>query len=405
MAKEILFVNGAIQNRNFTLDEKPHKAMGIIAARVLNHMMGSPDVVHAWNNVGTFADEQKGTADDRLDEKYNSIFMQSHLERWEGYANSPVISTDDNPDFALWAQDLLESALARGDVYAQEEDFIHCRVCGVTIAEVSASISACPRCNTGEPLVIKREAGLFVDLDEDKTGILRYEHIFNKSNMKQEISSLRQLPDRLLLSRDRTAGVTLDEVGFPGKILDPRLGIGLLSIYEASRHGYKRSGMVQTYSTMIRTVPYLNSVIKDSNALAVPEHRFAFYGMIDPELLVSGNVSPELLSLHALRQKVDIQKHMTGPIQKERASLIHRMSVLEKLAEYAEIDLTEECLPLKVVDPNVALGQLTNIVTTLNKRLGRAIEETKHQQSLDNQRRATLAAAYQHADTLRPVIN
>lgn len=404
MSKEILFINGAVQNRGFSLDEKPYKATGIVAARVLNHLVGTPDTVHAWNNVGAFADDEIHTSDERITQKYSDTFMREHVERWQDTANAPTISTDDGAEFASWTQDLMENALASGAVYKQEEAFFVCKRCGIAIAEASVNITACSKCKKADALTIKNEQALFVDVAEDRTSVLPYSQLFNKSNIKQEVSALKEIPPRLLLSRDRSLGISLDNLGLPGKVLDPRLGIGLLALYEASRLGYEQGGLVQSYSTLIRTVPYLNSVVKDSDALGIPEQRYAFHSMIDPELFSQGVVTPELLCLHALRQKANVQKGMSEAIARERDGIRSRMEVIENLAADTGTSLPDSAPSLHTFDDNVASGRITYILPSINKKLGGSIEATKRVAALNEQQRELLVSAHQQAKSLAPII-
>lgn len=377
MSKEILFTNAAVQNGEFTLDEKPFKATGIVSARVLNHLVGVRDSVHVWNDVGLFIDTDV-SARDRLAMKYESDFMKTHLGRWSAEGVTEEVISDTDVHFSMWAQDFIETALEKGAISILNEEFTACATCELTIAESAVSIAVCSRCGNSEGLMRKEEHALFVDLPEDRTTLFRANQQFNKSNIKQELSTLSQLHPRLLLSRDRAQGVGLESIGLSGKVLDPRLGIGLLGVYLAARLGYESAGIVQSYSTLVRTVPYINSVIPDVDTFDVPEVKFAFHSKIDPSLFFSEGVSPELLALHALRQKTDVKIQDIVSIEKEQRVLEARAAILHRLARERGVELSLGATVAAELDAGLSEGDLTHLLHRVGKRLGVAIDKTKH---------------------------
>jgi hypothetical protein len=265
---EILFTNAAVQNRSFDIDQNPGKVSGIIAAQLLNRLFDNPDVVHCWNNVGLFDEAETTTSDERLEHKYDSQVLKQHLTYW-GTAGKLVVQTDDEEWFSTWAVGLVESCLERGDIYIQNTTFSRCAQCDLVIAESAAHIDQCGRCK-GQNLDVVKEDGLFVDVPDDRQSLLLPENLYNSINIYQERDSFKQLPPRLLLSRDRSRGVNLERIGLTDKVLDPRLGIGLLAVYAASIRGYEKGCLVQSLSTLVRTAPYLNSVIVDADRQGIP---------------------------------------------------------------------------------------------------------------------------------------
>lgn len=407
MSKEILFTNGAVQNRDFSLDEKPEKAVGIISARILNHLVGNKDVIHTWNDVGVFADvDDTSTAKERMDKKYTSTFMKKHVMRWSEYSDSDTLSavSDTDVDFAVWTKKLLAELLASGNIYTDIDEFIYCSTCGNAIATSLVNVKTCLRCSSSVGLAVKEERGLFVTIPDDRSTLLGYDQLFNKGNIKQELSSFKQLPPRLLLSRDRDNGIDLDSIELPGKVLDPRLGIGLLAVYLAQKEGYAAAGMVQSYSTMIRTVPYLNSVITDHNRFGLPEQKYAFHSKIDPELLFLDGISPELFCLHALRQKVDIGVDKKVQISKEQGLILNRKGIIETIAARQDIELPSDSLVLADSMSHIREGRLTLVLNEINKGLGRVIEATKQHRVIQKDVLDDLNAVYQNVRSLEPIL-
>lgn len=401
MAKEILFSNGAIQNREFSLDEKPYKALGIAAARVLNEFAGNDAAfdIHCWNNVGTFDNQMSVSSDERLLSKYNSVFMQKHLRRWS--LEKPNILCDDDVDFSKWALDVLGKSLENNTIYIEEAGFIYCKSCSVSIAEQCVNIENCPQCGSSTDLVIRHEEALFANRKADHTKILSYDQIFNKINLKHEINSLKQIPERLLLSRDRSRGVDLESIGLEHKRMDPRLGIGMLAVYAASVQGFKRAGLVQSISTLVRTVPYLNSTIPDPDAISVPDYSYAFYAKVDPDLLDYEWATPELLMLNALGQRNDITKINATKIEQERRSVIERIEYIQNIPAVKGAVSLGGLYEDMVAVSGQPDGNFTFALASLNKQLGRCMEYIKHNRQPSADELTAITSTMRRCDSLR----
>lgn len=403
MTKEILFTNGAVQNRDFSLDEKPFKAVGILSARVLNHLYGGEDTVHSWNNVGMFADLDPGCQGARLQRKYTSDFMRLHLRRWAD-EESVRIASDDDPDFSAWSQEVIEGSLVSGSIYCEKTEFVACRKCGMVISVAAVAVGTCSRCGSSEDLYLKEEDGLFVNLPERAGEVFRYEHLINKSNIKQELDSFKQLPGRLLLSRHRDNGVSLESFGLPDKVMDPRLGIGLLAVYQATLLGYAKAGIVQSRSTLIRTAPYLNSVITDSNGLGVSEYGYALHSKVEPALIGDVDVPPELICFHALKQKADITLEARPAILKERDALNGRIASMETLLKLSNEQIGTLGGSLVNYDQELAGGKMVSALSKINKNLGRSINYVKHGGRPSVEQQEVIDTAYASAKSLGPII-
>lgn len=404
MSKEILFTNGAIQNRDFSLDEKPYKAVGIISARVLNHLVGSEDIIHNWNNVGMFADtDEFSTKEERTRKKYIGSFMQAHLERW-GDQDRVTVASDDDAYFSYWTQDIVAQAISSGNIYQENAEFVACRKCGTVIAVSVTKVTVCSRCGATDALYTKEETGLFADLPSNSESLFRYEQLFNKNNIKQELDAFKQLPARLLLSRHRDNGISLESIDMPDKVLDPRLGIGLLAVFHASRLGYAKAGIVQSYSTLIRTAPYLNGIIKDSDTFGVAEHVFALHSKIEPSLLTYPEITPELLCFHAMRQKADITLDKLPAILKEKDGLIRKAAVIKNLCTDSTVLLEIAKSPFNQYDDELAAGNLVDVLAKVNKNLGRSIAFVKHGNLPDGDEEKVVVDTYSSVKSLQPII-
>ncbi|MCX6727223.1 MAG: hypothetical protein NTX11_00195 [Candidatus Saccharibacteria bacterium] len=360
---EIVFVNAAIQNRDFSIDEKPEKVVGILAAQALNHLQGNDVDVHCWNNVGLFDSQQSESADYRLAIKYNSDFAK-HIV---GPGNKEtVVLSDDQNVFTEWAIPTINSMISSGSVYIEEADFHHCFSCDTTIAELAVDIDDCKSCNSSSQIKTTTELGMFTNTPDDRGLLLPENLVINQINIRQERSSLMQIPPRLLLSRTRSIGVPLESFGLENHKLDPRLGIGLLAIFAASNLGYGSVGIVQSISTLNRVAPYLRSALPNPRLVDLPGYLFAFHSLVRPQLLDNAVVSPSLIALYALGQRNDITS--TQKIFEEISKLERCVTALDKVAPLTETDRSSPRLP----------RNLSHIVATTAKDIGKLLEEVKH---------------------------
>ncbi len=403
--QDILFANAAIQNRGYDLEEKPGKIAGLLAADLLNTLAGSPVLVHTWNNVGIFDETEPCTAEERLAAKYSSPTMRSHLEYMQAGANLQVI-TDDNEAFGRWALRLVDRLLDAGIVYIEDTDFHACADCGLVIAETAVAVNECGKCGSHE-ITETHEPGMFVDVAEDRQQLLPPDRVFNSMNLRNERDSMKQIPPRLLLSRPRSRGVGLDVFGLPERVLDPRLGIGLLALYAADMQGYQNGCLVQSASTLIRTVPYLNAVVRDPDQLQVPKPAFAVHTMIDQSLLEDGSLTSlernVLLPIASLRRKNTVTANDLEALRRERAKVMMNASAIETILTRLGIDTEVGNLPV-VVGQTLESGRLNDLLPTIAKSLGQTIElckratpETLSEALRDNARAANELVRYSQA--------
>lgn len=375
----MLFTNAAVQNRAFELDERPGKIAGIMAAQLLNRIVGNSDVVHCWNNVGMFDHDEAQEPNERLEDKYRSATMQRHRAYW-GVGDNLEILTDDGQEFGDWATNVLAACLDGGDVYTETTDFHCCTDCDLVIAETAVDIDACGRCGN-ESLDLKTEKALFVDTPVDRQALLPVTSMYNAINVRQEQASMLQVPPRLLLSRTRSRGIGLDNLGLEGKVMDPRLGIGLLALYAADARGYQRGCLVQSTSTLVRTAPYVNAVITDPDRLQVPRLFFAGHTKVDQSLLVADAVTSRdlqvLLPLASLRRKKDVTPGDLMSLQIELSKVTAKINSNNELHD--RLGLTDDGMAHapESFAATIAEGRLNDLLPVMGKILGRSIESLK----------------------------
>lgn len=368
---EILFVNGAIQNRGFELDESPGKMAGIMLATILNRLSGNQEVVHMWNNVGAFHEFEPLDTATRIEQKYSSNVMTEYMNYWGLSREVIAVLEDDEEKFVEWATDQVAGMLEAGVVTIEEARFDACNNCDMVIAESVVGVDCCTSCVSTD-LSTRTEKALFVTVPEDRSRLLDESLIYNSMNLRNEVDSLKQIPPRLLLSRDRQIGVDLSELGLEDKKLDPRLGIGMLAIYAAEIYDFETVAMTQSSHTLIRTAPYIGSVLvkqqTDRRLLYVPHMR------IEKSILQEANgAGRQVIAPFASAQTSrNVNEHAYNQAQKEFAKLARNAQALFVILERLGIEggaFQPSFMPDKT--------GLTNSISKMGKRSGRAIEELK----------------------------
>lgn len=384
-----LFVNGAIQNRGFNVDDQPGKLVGIQLAQSLNALHGNNDVAHLWNNVGTFHDTELQTPQQRLLEKYQSKAMAEHLDFWGLKSEDVDVLADNDPAFANWTVGVFEKLLAKGTVRIEDAEFSACSSCNYVIGEAAAGITACSSCQ-GSEICQTRQSGLFIDLPSNRADLLSGDMIFNSMNLRDEQDSLVQLPQRLLLSRDRTVGIPLDDIGLAGKKLEPKMGLGLLALYAAETHDYERVGMVQTTSTLIRTAPFVGSLVLQAPDLPrlmfVPHKKILSEAQANTDTVGRQVVAP----LAAAQRKQDVNLQRFTQSQKEFAKLQRNAHALQNLLGKLGHDSTS------TTATDIDFTDFGKLISTEAKHSGQTLESLKRKTSLTDTDASTLQAAAHH---------
>lgn len=358
----ILFTNAAIENRKFTFDNKPQRAFSFLVAEALNRIYSpSAPRTHLWNEVGDFADR----SNEPIDNKYAGDFANKYLTAH----GDPELISDNDKVFSGWAQGALEKMLEAGSVYEAEADFWACDDCDLAIAESVVNIAKCPRCHSDESLIIRRELAMFCDTPDDKRILLCRDRIFNQININHEIGRLEQLPPRLLLSRDRNSGISLDGFGLKDKVLDPRLGIGMLAIYAAQRADFEQVGIVQNINTVNRTAPYLGSALPNTKKIDAPDYVYALHADADQQLLNPIRINPRVLALVSLAQRNNVTSASAD-------NMVRNYDKIERL--FDGIERFYNNANNSDLDANLPVPDFSRLAQSVAKNLGRDLEIVKH---------------------------
>ncbi len=262
------------QNRD-NFDHRLERFVPYFAARFLNRAISAsfgsqPLSIDMWNSFGHLMDKdyKKQTRfDGATREEYSSLLLDEKYRFLEGIGIDTTqieVFRDDDADTTNWMQRKLTSLLEAETIYEDIESVCVCVSCDNIIAVASSNASACGRCESADIRVEKRKT-LFLDLPGDRLGYVRGKILLpKKANFIN--SQFATLPGRVMIARSRDYGQDLGISGYEDKVLDPKIGLGLMPEMIAERYDIGTVTQVQGATTAKNTVPYTSVLTPDLKA-------------------------------------------------------------------------------------------------------------------------------------------
>ncbi len=245
-----LFVNAPTQNRDFIPKPLEGRTFPIIVAQWLARTE-SESSADLWNNV--IASEERDTSaadyrlmmDRRLEEKYRAPSILADSE-------CPTVITDTDPKFCSWTQDLVGQLLERGGIRLEDKDVHVCVGCDTTIAFAEASLeNACARCGSND-FCVKQQPALVASMTHQS---------------EKRACEISGTPPRsicgpeVLVNKQRHLGISLEGIGLPGQVIDPKIGIGLLALYAATSISADTVTVVAGASSAHKNIPQITAFL------------------------------------------------------------------------------------------------------------------------------------------------
>ncbi|WDZ88916.1 hypothetical protein [Nocardiopsis sp. HUAS JQ3] len=237
----ILFLNGPVQNGDFTFRDAPGKAVGVHLAEVLDDTLGLRRPPHLWNTVTLSGDLRHGR--DRSPAERVELERRALLHKYGSDLPSPAkILTDADPVVAALALDMIDAGLSQGSLRIERTALQECVSCGHMVGPVADRCTACE----GARLRTRRAWHLVHDLVGKGSSLSEVLHGHHRKRPRHLEAVLRQTPRRLLLSRTRAHGIRLDALGLDGLALDPRTGLHVTVLAAARSAGAAEVAMTAT---------------------------------------------------------------------------------------------------------------------------------------------------------------
>lgn len=253
----LLFLNGPVQNGDFTFAREPGKAVGMRIAEALNGILGTPAVPHLWNTVTLAGDlryQRLVTAAGRTPASRTDFEASVIAAKYDaGRGASAGIATDADSAVADLATEMIMRRLADGSLTISRETVRECSRCGHMTGTGQHSCKAC-----GHEISHARTAAHLVAVRGAGQPALDLAHIY--AHHRRPPLHLRDIaantPPRLILSRTRDYGIDLGRVGLPGLVLDPRAGVHIAVLAVAARFRADVAVMTTTQNAAANVAAY-----------------------------------------------------------------------------------------------------------------------------------------------------
>jgi hypothetical protein len=220
-----LFVNGPVQNGDFTFATNPGKAVGIRIAGALNCILGAPAVPHLWNTVTLAGDlRYLQHTEAALDPISRQDFEESIIaaKYGDGLQPSAGTATDTGKQVTALAMTMITDRLSLGTLRISRLTILECARCGHMIGRRHHPCRACG-CDVSHTRIARH----LISDREPGAPVLDLARIYARKRRPplhlQHIAA--NTPARLILSRTRSYGIDLSPLGLPGLVLDPRVGV------------------------------------------------------------------------------------------------------------------------------------------------------------------------------------
>ncbi|MCP9213251.1 hypothetical protein [Streptomyces cucumeris] len=251
---DVLYINGPVQNGPFAIAERPGKATGIRAAEALNTILGAGPVPHLWNTVTLAGDLHHRDALDR-----DIVGRQEREERaiaakyTPGTPPASGVLTDPAPVVAALALEMTERLLLEGTLAITPTAVHLCTRCGHMTGTVAHACRAC-----GHHGVRPHTRSLLVwDRPPDTPLLAREDFHAHRARPPAHLLTIAQnVPERLVLSRTRDHGISLEPLGLDGLVLDPRAGVHIAVLAAAARSNARQPVMTVTENAAANVAAY-----------------------------------------------------------------------------------------------------------------------------------------------------
>lgn len=229
--QDLVFVNGPVQNGDFTFGQRPGKATGIRLTAALNQLLGNRPVPHLFNTVTLAGDRrhhgaQNGGVVPR--EEFEAALIAAKYD--DGRLPDAGVITDTDPDVVRLALEMVEALLRRGTLNVRSERVPCCTGCGHMAGLGSRACKACG----GSDLRVRT---LRLLISDRPPGVPALDFADVHAHRRRAPLHLRNIadnaPDRLVLARTRAHGISLEPLGMGGLVLDPRGGLHITALATA----------------------------------------------------------------------------------------------------------------------------------------------------------------------------
>jgi len=259
-----LTIASASQNLDTKKERVVHRLIPMLVAenmtRIAEYEFGeSISRVDLWNCVGMRMDKafkQQNKFNSRRDFSTSLIVDKYTILEELGIPNSgrDIIRDDDDDATRTWFEHKIQELFTSGSIYIDSIGVNICDTCGYLQSIDVSSVDSCSLCDGSCFHQEKREL-LMVDIPKDRQSLIEDRIIYPK-NTKHIHSFFDQLPPRMMISKVREYGLSLDSIGLEGYVLDPKIGVALMPELVAEKYSLSKLTLTQGAAVATHAIPY-----------------------------------------------------------------------------------------------------------------------------------------------------
>jgi len=270
--KKKLITASASQNLETKSDLAVHRFIPMLVAENMNrieeYLSGEPlPRIDLWNCVGMSVDKsfrEQNKYFSRMD--FSSSLLEdkySILEEFGISSNGRKIIRDDDNATKDWFNSKLNSLRSAGIIYTEKIDVDICNSCDYLKSISEKHDGGCTRCE-GEDFHSEEREILMLDIPESRNSLIENRIVY-PHNIKHIKGFFNQLPPRIMISKMRDYGLSLDSFGLPDFVLDPKIGVALMPELIAEMDSLSDLTLVQGASITTNTIPYTSLMTSGFN--------------------------------------------------------------------------------------------------------------------------------------------
>lgn len=246
------YVNAPIQNKCFDPSVNYGGVIPILVSRHLNIASRAPRI-DLWNNV--LAAEEHGYTKMDYTARQNALLAKKYKSGPLSILEKPSeILTDTSKKFTEWGVALTGRLVDLGVLKIENIDVLACDTCDISISTADAPNDNCCRSCGSNGTHVEQRKSMISTFSENV-----------KSTTEDICGHPTGLPEGacFLVNKRRLLGIPLDDFGLPGDVVDPKVGLGLLSIFAASNMDMPGVDVVMGRSSSSSNIPQLTSYLGD----------------------------------------------------------------------------------------------------------------------------------------------
>ena len=281
-----------------------------------------------FKNQTTFSN-RKDLTDSRLKKRLDFLRDKLQISNITPYQ-------DDDPQFYDFIASKISSLLSQNIIEAEKMEVRVCTLCGHQI-ERDIDLQECNNCSNNE--FKKAEETVLVLNLSNKVGLIEDKLVgYQKKKVNTILSKYKALPDKLIVSRKRDYGFTLDDIlNVNGRVLDPKLTMALLPEFVAKTEGIQELVQITAQRHVLKGA-HFSSAASDYN----DKYLLLAYADFPKDMSLEEDFLKGYVQLYQIGKDLDLKENTVTQVKKEFQKLSNQLTILTSIISSDEGEYTFE---------------------------------------------------------------